>query len=478
MRALNFAWLGSLLAVWLASCSSAPPRVKVAALDVPENWMTGADTNPPLQSAWWTTLGSTGLVEAVAEALTRNHDLQRALARFDAAAAQARIAGADLYPQIGASFNPARRQQVFVGLPIPGRGDAPLTSLSTSYQAVFNASWELDLWGRIRSGQQAAVAEVQASAADYQGALESIAAQTTRVWFTAVEAERQLALARATADTFSTTAWQVRERYARGLRSALDLRLALNNEASAKALVSLREREVDSARRQLEILAGRYPAGSWVVDKTLPDLPVAVPAGLPSELLLRRPDLVAAERHLASALQRTREARAALLPRISLTASGGRSSSQLEDLLSSQFSLWALAANAAQPLFQGGRLMANVDWAEARTREAAEQYRQVVLRAFGEVEEALSAEAQLRRREADLQESVLQSQEALRLAEERYLLGLTDFVTLVEAQRSAFSAESQRIVVRRQLLENRINLHLALGGGFNTTAGDILLSNR
>jgi outer membrane protein TolC len=199
---------------------------------------------------------------------------------------------------------------------------------------------------------------------------------------------------------------------------------------------------------------------------------------LPSDLLLRRPDLVAAERRLASALERTHEARAALLPRISLTAAGGRSSSQLDDLLSSQVSLWGVAANAAQPLFQGGRLLANVDWTEARTREAAERYRQVVLRALGEVEDALAAERHLRQRELDLDEAVVQSQEALRLAEERYLLGLTDFVTLVEAQRSAFSAESQRIVIRRQLLDNRVNLHLALGGGFDFTAGEMLLSTR
>lgn len=462
------------VAALLVACGTPPPRTVVAGLATPEQWATSANHSTPNPTAWWTSLGSTGLVCAVAEAVAQNHDLKVALARFDAAAAQARIAGAELYPQIGAGFDAARRQQVFVGLPIPGRGDSPLRSLSTGYQAAFNASWEVDLWGRIRAGQRASIAETEAAAADYRAALESIAARAAKAWLAAVEAGRQLALAEATADTFSSTAWQVRERYRLGLRSALDLRLALNNEASARALVSLRRREMQAALRQLELLAGRYPAGRWPVDTVLPGLPGEIPAGLPSDLLQRRPDLVSAERRLASALQRTREAEAALLPRISLTASGGRSSSQLDDLLSSQFSLWSVAANATQPLFQGGRLLANVDLTEARAREAAEHYRQVVLQAFGEVEDALEAESHLRQRQEDLELSVVQSQEATRLAGERYRLGLTDFVTLVEAQRSAFSAESQLIGVRRQLLDNRVNLHLALGGGFDTPADDTL----
>jgi len=238
----------------------------------------------------------------------------------------------------------------------------------------------------------------------------------------------------------------------------------------------LREEEAGVAQRQLELVAGRYPAGAWEVDGQLPGLPPEVPPGLPSNLLLRRPDLVAAERQLAAALQRVKEAKRSLLPRISLTASGGRSSAELEDLLSSSVNMWSLAANAAQPLFQGGRLLANIDLTEAKAREAVESYREVVLRAFGEVENALASESSLREREVELEESVKQSQAAQRLAEERYLLGLVDFVTLNEAQRSAFSAESQLISVRRRLLDNRVNLYLALGGGFAGSFGEELAS--
>jgi NodT family efflux transporter outer membrane factor (OMF) lipoprotein len=402
----------------------------------------------------------------VEEALRQNYDLKQALARIDAARAQARIAGADLYPQADFNFSSTRREQVFVGFPIPGRGDEPLKSLSTTHVGSFNLSWELDVWGRVRAGQSATLADVQSSEEEYRAALLSVAAQATKGWLAVVAAERQLELARATYDVLSITASQIRERYRRGLRSALDLRLALNNEAVAKALISFREQELQTSVRQLETLLGRYPAGALTGDPSLPPVPRDIPAGLPSELLERRADLVAAERRLAANLARVREAKRALLPRISLTASGGRTSDELADLLSNSFNMWSVAGNFAQPLFQGGRLRANVKLNEARAREALEAYRSVVLRAFGEVETTLESERQLQQREIDLAEAARQSSEALRLAEERYFAGLIEFVTLTESQRNAYNAESELIAVREQRLRNRVDLHLALGGGF------------
>ena len=450
----------------LTACATAPERTAVDDLPQPAVWSADADTNAPPVEAWWSQLGSTGLVAAVDEALQGNHDLRQALARIDAAAAQARIFGADAYPQVGFGFDAARQQQVFVGLPIPGRENQPLQTRFTSFAGSFNLSWELDVWGRIRASQSAALADVQASEADFRGAVQSLAAQTCRGWVGLVAAEQQLRLARATAESFTITATQVGERYRRGLRGALDYRLALNNASVARALVSLRERELQTARRQLEVLLGRYPQGAITGDAALPAIPDAVPAGLPSELLERRPDLAAAERRLAANIARVKEAKRALLPRISLTAGAGRTSSELEDLLDNNFSVWSLAGNFAQPLFQGGRLRANVKLNEARAREALEGYHSTVLRAFGEVEVALDSEAQLRRREADLADATAQSAEAQRLAEERYFAGLIEFITLTETQRNAYNTEAELITIRRQRLENRIDLHLALGGGF------------
>jgi outer membrane protein, multidrug efflux system len=458
------------MTVLTVGCARAPRRTPVAGVPKPATWLAGPVSQGAVVDSWWTLFGAEELTGTVQEALQANLDLRRFLARWDAAVAQARIAGAPMLPGLDVGAGSQRQQQVFVGLPIPGREGEPLVSRSTVHALSFNLSWELDLWGRMRAGQRAALAEVQASEEDYRAALVSVAGQTVKLWLAVAEAQRQRELAQSTADNFSATARQVRGRYERGLRAALDLRLSLHNEAMADAMVHLRERELEGLTRQLEILLGRYPAGQWVISNSLPEVPSALPAGLPSTLLERRPDLVAAERRLAASLARVDEAKAALFPRISLTTSGGRTSGELEDLLSSQFNFWSVAGNLAQPLLQGGRLQANVALSEARAREAVEQYRLAALRAFGEVEMALASDQWLERRETDLSRAVEHSQAASRLAEERYRMGLIDFVTLMEAQRSAFNAESEFILVRRQRLDNRVDLCLALGGGFGANA--------
>jgi NodT family efflux transporter outer membrane factor (OMF) lipoprotein len=428
---------------------------------------------------WWSYLGDADLTALIEEAFRQNHDLKIAAARMDAALAQSQIAGADIYPRANVSFDSARRQQNFVGLPIPGAGDRVLTSRSTTHGVALNLSWELDLWGRVRAGRQAALTEAQASTNDFRAAQQSLAAQTAKAWIAATEAGRQLDLARDTAKNYSTTAQQVRTRYERGIRPPLDLRLSLASESGAKALVAQRERELQSAQRQLEILLGRYPSAKQGGAKELPKLQKEIPAGLPSELLDRRPDLVAAERRMAGANTRVQEARAALFPRIALTTTGGRSSSELSDLLSNQFNVWALAANVAQPIFEGGRLRGNIKLAQARAREASESFAATTLRAFSEVENALASEELLTRREIDLAEATEQSTAAVRLAEQRYNAGLEDFVTLLEAQRRALESESQLLSVRRLRLDNRIDLHLALGGGFhNNNISDSADANR
>lgn len=448
-----------------AGCSGSRSARKLP-VAIPSEWAAKGTNGAVNADRWWESFGDAQLALVVDEALRANHDLRKAAARVEAARGQAKIAGADLLPSAGFSFDSQRRQQNFVGLPIPGAQDRVLTSRSTTHTALLTASWELDLWGRIRSGRRAAIRELEASEREYRAAQLSLAAQTARAWMAAAEAKKQLELARATATSYGTTVRQVRQRYERGIRSPLDLRLALGSEASAQALVAQRENQYQAAARVVEILLGRYPAGNIKTAEALPEVPAAVPAGLPSELLERRADVVAAERRMEASRARVSEAKAALFPRISLTASGGRSSSEVADLLSSQFNIWTLAGNFAQPIFEGGKLRAGVKLAQAQSKQSVEEYASAVLRAFQEVETALAAEQHLERWERELAESVEQTAAATRLAEERYRNGLEEFVTLLESQRRALEAESQLLGVRRQRLENRIDLHLALGGGF------------
>jgi NodT family efflux transporter outer membrane factor (OMF) lipoprotein len=451
-----------------AGCASSPdvrhPRLGV---EIPAGWEGQAPgSDSVLSDAWVLSFQDTGLSRAVAEALTGNYDLQAVAARIDGAAAQARIAGADLPPNLSLVLSGSRRKQNFIGLPIPGeRGDV-LSTTTNNFGASLNLSWEVDLWGRVRSAKSAAMADLEAAAADYDGARLSLAAQTAKAWFAAVEAREQVGLSAATVESYRRTADEVQERYERGLRSPLDLRLALANQASAEALLSLRQRQLDGAHRQLEILLGRYPTASMRLADSLAAVPPPAPAGLPAQLVSRRPDLIAAERRLAAADERVSEARASLYPRLSLTGSAGTSSRELEDILNQDFSVWSLAGNILQPLFQGGRLRAGIDLSKANMRQAWAAYGSALLHAFSEVESALAAEEFLREREQRLAEATRQSQAAELLAAEQYREGLIDLITLLDSQRRALNARSQLLTVRRERLDARIDLHLALGGSF------------
>lgn len=454
------------LCVSVLSCATAP-IVEYPELDLatPTNW-TAPTTDGEIVDDWWNNLGNSRLDSLVDLALTHNYDLKATATRVAQAQAQARAAGAPLVPQLGATGSSSKRKQNFVGLPIPG-GAGGLSTTSTSYSANLNLSWEVDLWGRLRAGTQASIANAQAAQADWDGARLSLIAQTVRAYFAAVESGRQVELASATVENYRLSTEQIQNRYRRGLRSSLDVRLGRSSLATAQAMLEQRRQQQDIALRQLELLLGRYPSAGIAVDGELPTISAAVPAGLPADLIARRPDLIAAERRLTAADRRLAVARRALLPRISLTASTGRSSSALGDLLDGDFSVWNLIGNISQPLLQGGRLRAEVDLASSAAESALFTYAQSALRAYGEVETRLSAEGFLADQELALATAATEATAARVLAEERYAKGLSDLITLLESQRRAFDSQSRLLAIKRQRLDARVNLYLALGGGFN-----------
>ena len=476
-RQILYRHTGPALCLLLAlGCATAPPPEEPD-LDValPARWTASdapaAGPEPEIE-AWWTSFADPRLDRLIGEALERNRDLVAAAARVDAAVAQARIIGADLYPQIGAGLDPARSKRNFIGFPIPGSEDEVLSVTTSTFGAGLNISWEVDLWGRLSARKGAALAGVEASRADLASAQLSIAAQTAKSWFAVVEAHQQVELAEATLAGRRLSRERIERRYELGTRTALELRFAMSNEAGAAASLALRRRQLDLAKRQLELLLSRYPDAEIEQasgELELPDPPSGVPPGLPSELVTRRPDLVATERRLAAAGLRIKEARASLYPQLRLTASGGTLSSDVGDLLDLDFSVWSLAANLLQPLYQGGRLRGGVQLSEANYRALAGSYAQVILRAFGEVESTLAAERFLAQQEQALAVAATQSVEAERLSNERYDAGLVSYLAVLEAQRDAFVAQSQHLASRRQRLDARIDLYLALGGGFDAS---------
>ena len=456
----------SLLA-FLLGCSAAPPvSHPYLGLVVPEQWSSMPTDSIDVEAGWVGSFNDLKLEAIVMEAIEHNHDLRAAAARLSAAASTARIVGADLLPQISAGLNGSQQRQNFVGLPIPGFEDDVLSTKFNLFGVSLDTSWELDVWGRIRAQTSAAYADLEAVQADLSAARLSLAGQTAKAWFAVTEAKQQAALARTTLKSYQITADQVRSRFERGLRPSLDLRLALSHVGTAEALYQERQEQYERAIRQLEILVGRYPDGLIEGAERLPDIPTATPAGVPADVLSRRPDLAAAERQLAAADARITQARASLYPRISLTTSTGTISDQLRDLTDGDFFVWSIAGNLLQPIFEGGRLLADLDRTEAVAREALERYTSIALQAFSEVESAFVAEALLAKREEALHTAAEQAIAAHGLAQDRYRSGLEKFTTVLDAQQRELNAESQRIAVRRLRLDVRINLHLALGGDF------------
>jgi NodT family efflux transporter outer membrane factor (OMF) lipoprotein len=458
-----------LISVLLAFGCASVPKVSQPELDLatPAQWTGAPLAEGTVDSTWWESFGSPELNETIQTALERNWDLRAAVARVRQAEAQARIAGADLKPQIGASLDGARARRNFIGLPIPGAPPGGvLSTTSTTLGLSLSVSWEIDLWGRLGARAGAAVADYQAAQTDLAGAHLSLAGQVAKTWFATAAAAQQVELARAQVESFQTTARQVRGRYDMGIRPALDLRLALANLEGAEASLRLREELLDATVRQLETLLGRYPGRQVETPTALPDTPPGVPGELPADLVARRPDLAAAERRLAAAGARVRAAKKDLYPRLSLTASGGTSSAELKDLVSGDFGVWSLAGNLLQPIFQGGRLRAAVKLAEGAADERLAGYASAALNAYLEVETTLRAETLLGEREAHLAEAARQSRAAERLADERYRAGLDAFITVLESQRRAFQAETEWLVARQERLANRVDLFLALGGGF------------
>lgn len=442
----------------VAGCALAPPpggpELRGRALPnavVPPQW-AGAPTAPgEVAKGWLGQFNDPELERLVAEAIVHNPDLQLAAARVEAAEASARAAGAALYPQVN----------------LLGRGGGKMGGDSTGLQGIgLFASWEIDLWGRVRAGRAAATAQYEATALEHQYARESIAALVAKSWFLAREAAVQRAIAADMVQSAQSLTDLSRERVRVGKADELEVSQA---EASVLSYRDV-ELQADTARlnalRAIEILAGRYPSASVQPGVTLPALPAAVPAGLPSQLLERRPDVQAAERRVAMAFYRTQEAQAARLPTISLTANVSSVSSELFVLKNRDNPVWSAGGSLLAPIFNAGALQAQVDVRTAEQKAAIAEYARVGSRAFGEVESALSTAFNLDTRADVLARAVRANESALGYTRVRYDVGSGDLRGVQQQLLALHAARTTLVHVQAERLIQRVNLHLALGGGF------------
>ena len=420
----------------------------------PEQWALAADSGA-VQAGWIESFDDPALTALVIEAQANNRDLAAAAANVDRAWALARQAGAILAPNIGVTAGAARS----------GSGD---DSVPTSSNVTLGAqvSWEVDVWGRLRSGQRAAVAGAQAVEADFRSAQQSLAAATAKSYFTAVEARIQAEIASDTVRILEETRRIVSVRFDGGMASAQDVSLARSDLASARERLTSVESSYRDAVRALEALLGRYPGAALELRETLPAVPPPPPAGLPSELLERRPDLVAAERRVAAAFNATNQARAARLPAISLTGNTSAASVSLSELLDSSNVAWTAGVNLLAPLYDGGTLREGVNIATAEQEQALAAFGQAAINAFREMETNLDQGVVIQQRIDDLEEAAREAEEAFRIARLRYDEGEEDLLSVLTIQQRGITSRSTLSSAERLLLEQRVNLNLALGGSW------------
>jgi NodT family efflux transporter outer membrane factor (OMF) lipoprotein len=427
---------------------------------IPAQW-TVADVDPgAVMPGWLATLADPKLEAIVFEVQKNNFDLKAAGAQVDSAAALAKLAGAQLKPAVTA------------GLPAAAAGGGANVPDTSTVGASLDVTWEVDVWGRIRAGVSAAELDYESAVATFVYARESLAAQAAKSWFLATETRLQLELAEQTLADYQRILELVEKRQQVGQVSSQDVHLARADVASAQEALRQAQGAYEQAVRSLEVLLGRYPSAELEAPREFVPVPPPVPAGLPSEVLERRPDLVAADREVAAAFLRTEEARLAKLPRITLTGSAGITSSELSGLSDPDNALWSLGAGLAAPIFTGGALEAQEQLANAQQEVAIATYAQAALRAFSEVETALSNETLLQEREGYLRSGVEDNQSALRLSEKQYEVGRIDLLSVLQMQLRVVNSRKGLIRIQNDRLAQRVNLHLALGGGFEEVTRD------
>lgn len=472
--------LSAIAALPACSVMRAPSRMDEAGLATPGSWESTRQAQAGVDTDWVRQFGDSTLTSLVKTALDANPDLKIAAAKVDQARADIRAAGAKLQPMVDGGLTGTRTKRNFIGFPIggqtqgqPGAAEQVSSSLSNTFGLSLDVQWELDVWGRIRAGASAAAAAAEAVEADYRAARASLGAQVARGYFTVVEANRQAQLAEEALKVYEDTAKAIEDRFRSGQADegslGAQLRLARSDVASARAALDQRKGAQADAVRAVQTLLGTYPSkiAAWSGRKDLPGLTKTPPAGLPSELLQRRPDIIAAERRFAARGMSMKEARLAPFPRLSLTGSTGTSAEALKNVLNSDFGVWSLGGSVVQNILTGGQVQAEITRRTSQEQEALAGLQKTVLNAFSEVEQALDNESTLRSREAALREAERLAAEADSEARANYRNGLGDILTVLQTQSRLVQARSQLASVQRLRLDNRVALHLALGGGFS-----------
>jgi len=474
MRSLVRAGLLAGLAVLSSACLTLGPQYRRPEIAMPQAFPGAApatNTAPAaIADAWWKEFQDPALDALVDEALRANQDLVAAAARVEEARALYGESRSDRFPQVTAGLSASRSKLSAQTSQLP-----PTADLTTSrVHASGDLSFELDFWGRLARASEAARAELVASEEGRREVRTGLIADVVTAYLDLRTFDRQLAVTRQTVDSRTEAVRLQRVRFDAGTISELDLAQAQAELAVSEAAAPDLERLVRQAEDRLAVLLGRIggsiersgEVAAGTLALTLPE----VPAGLPSDLLTRRPDVAAAEQRLVASHARVAVARAGYFPSISLTGSLGSESRELSELFKAGTGIWSAAAGLLQPIFQAGKVTRQVEAARARERQALAAYAKTLQTAFAEVSDALAARSGGSAQRAALEREVEALGRALHLAQLRYEAGDSSYLEVLDAERALFRGQLDLAAARRSELAAAVTLFKALGGGWSAAA--------
>lgn len=461
------------MALLLGGCWSLAPRYERPPIELPAQWSGSEDrSSAAISVQWWKIYTDPMLDQLIEEAFAHNANLALAVARVDEARALAGFARSELFPLLDAGADRSRTQSSLrTNIPLPPGGERK----TDSYRAGLNVSYELDLWGRLRDASGAARAELLATQAAHETVRLALAAEVTQGYFALRAYDEQIAATRRSIETRGEALALQKLRYEAGVISEFEYRQLEAEVLAARAQLPIIERSRAQQENALALLLGKSPrviySGATIEALAPSDaaptlLASIVPPGLPSELLLRRPDLVEAEQRLIGAQARIGVARAAFFPSISLTGFYGSESAVLSDLFTGPAGSWRVAAALTQPIFGFGRASRLLEAANARQRQAVAQYQRAIQNAFREVRDAIITQTKTREQFEAEDQRVAALSQSLHLAELRYRNGITSQLEMLDAERNLLGARLNRSEALRAQRAAIAELFKSLGGGW------------
>jgi multidrug efflux system outer membrane protein len=479
VKLVNKFHLATAALIFLVTGCTVGPNYQKPDLSVPADWQEaqhkGVDARSADLARWWSTFNDPLLDSLVDRAVRSNLDLRLAEARIREARASRVITASGAWPMLNVSGSYTRNRASQNGVAVPGGGTVIEPSGGGAnldqnfYQSGFDANWEIDVFGRVRRSVEAADATVEATVEDRRDVFVTLLGEVARNYIDLRGFQRRLAVARDNLKTQQDTLELTQVRFQAGLASDLDVAQQEAQLNTTAAQIPTLESSLKQAAYALDVLLGSQPGRLWselAKETAIPNLPPEVLVGLPSDLLRRRPDIRRAERQLAAATAQVGAATADLFPKFSLTGLAGLQSVSASDWFTRGSRFWSIGPTISWPVFDAGRIRANIEIRNAQQEQALTQYEKSLLSAFQDVETALVNYANEQVRYRSLTDAVAANRRAVAMANELYLRGLQDFLNVLDTQRSLYLAESELAQSQATMATNLVALYKALGGGW------------